>query len=235
MVLLYDGAACCYRGCPSYNNGHHMWCMAATAGCFCTANAAAAVLDSVSLCFCNIRTQKYRLACANAMQIALYQAMTGRLCWVLGSHEGIVYSINWAKDDSSIITASADYTAKVWHLPLLPSPAHLHDTSHHGLGVSAGSSSAGLSTAAWFGAAAAASSSQQVVCTVLQHKCFVYAAELHPEQQPLLLAVTGGYDGVLRVWSAADGQQLSSLQVNPLLVTGCLQYMTIAHALQACM
>jgi WD40 repeat protein len=131
-----------------------------------------------------------------ALQIVLYQALTGRLCCVLGSHEGMVYSISWARDDSCIITASADYTSKVWHLPLLPCPAN-----------AAAAGTASLITSS-------INSSSGVTCSVLQHKCFVYAAELHPVQQPLLLAVTGGYDGMVRVWSAADGQQLSFLQVS---------------------
>jgi WD40 repeat protein len=146
-------------------------------------------------------------------QIMLYQALTGRLCWVLGTHEGMVYSISWSRDDSCVITASADYTAKVWHLPLLPSPANANAAQ---IDPTAGTASDGrstLGTAAAAAAAAAAADGSGVSCSVLQHKCFVYAAELHPVQQPLLLAVTGGYDGVVRVWSAVDGQQLSCLQV----------------------
>jgi WD40 repeat protein len=144
------------------------------------------------------------------LQIMLYQAFTGRLCCILGSHEGMVYSISWSRDDACIVTASADYTCKVWHLPLLPSPtnaAHNIDPTGNVANASDGGSMLGTN------AAAAAAAGSGVSCSVLQHKCFVYAAELHPVQQPLLLAVTGGYDGVVRVWSAADGQQLSCLQV----------------------
>jgi WD40 repeat protein len=125
----------------------------------------------------------------------------------------MVYSISWSRDDACVITASADYTAKVWHLPLLPSPANANAAQH--ADPTAGVASDGRSTLGTGAAAAAAAAADGsgVSCSVLQHKCFVYAAELHPVQQPLLLAVTGGYDGVVRVWSAADGQQLSCLQV----------------------
>lgn len=127
---------------------------------------------------------------------------------MLGIHEGMVYSINWAKDDSAIITTSADYTAKVWHLPILPTPGN----PNAALGILEFSSMAGtgLGTAA----AAEAAAEAGVACTVLQHKCFVYAGELHPVRQPWLLAVTGAYDGVVRVWGAEEGTVLYKLQVS---------------------
>lgn len=34
----------------------------------------------------------------------------------------MVHSISWAKNDSAIITASADFTVKLWRLPELPGP-----------------------------------------------------------------------------------------------------------------
>jgi WD40 repeat protein len=49
-------------------------------------------------------------------QVVLYHGLTGQLQAVLGMHHGLVYSINWAPDDSAVVTASADLTAKVWRL-----------------------------------------------------------------------------------------------------------------------
>eukprot|EP00775_Hariotina_reticulata_P007429 gene7429-7638_t len=122
--------------------------------------------------------------------------------------------ISWAKDDSAIITASADYTAKVWHLPALPVPYKGSSGSIYGTAAGlgtlrAGSSSTFGSTAAAVGAAASAG----VACVVLQHHCFVYAAEVHPRVAPVMVAVTGGYDGTLRVWDACQGLVLFAVQV----------------------
>jgi WD40 repeat protein len=45
----------------------------------------------------------------------------------------MVHSISWAKDDSAVVTASADFTAKVWLLPELPGPPASGDTLSCGL------------------------------------------------------------------------------------------------------
>lgn len=222
----------------------------------------------------------------------LYQALTGKLCWVLGSHAGMVHSISWAKDDSALITASADFTAKVWHLPMLPGPplgslqasmlrhysgstagagavqqgqygsstagavqqhyssstaGALHSTAGDqaltgAAGIaggtwldskartqrayarwSAGSSSSGMqglgpgytaglgiTATPSLGATAAAAG---VSVSILQHTCFVYAAEMHPTFQPLPTVVTAGFDGVLRLWNM-EGVVLCSLMVS---------------------
>lgn len=59
----------------------------------------------------------------------------------------------------------------------------------------------------------AAASAAGVSVSVLQHTCFVYAAELHPTQQPWPTVVTAGFDGVLRLWSM-EGVVLYSLVVS---------------------
>jgi WD40 repeat protein len=212
------------------------------------------------------------------MQVVLYQALTGRLCWVLGHHYGMVHSISWAKDDSAVVTASADFTVKLWHLPELPGPAcggspqssltrhysgmkfdrqqppllfpcsgsgqqqqatagaagavsaeagsypagldacmsggagagGLLDTSSCSAGLGRGQGQDTSCSSASLGSAAAAAG---VSVSVLQHTCFVYAAEMHPTQQPLPTVVTAGFDGVLRLWSC-DGVVLHSLLVS---------------------
>lgn len=182
----------------------------------------------------------------------------------------MVHSISWAKDDSSFVTASADFTAKVWHLPVLPVPLpggsqqQHHQQQHQrqqpgffpqqysdggGGGGGGGqqwgmmpcnsssnSNSAnghqpttaagqapqhdsidsfaaaglGFTAASSLGATAAAAG---VSVSILQHTCFVYAAELHPMLKPLQTVVTAGFDGVLRLWSM-EGVVLYSLLVS---------------------
>jgi WD40 repeat protein len=153
------------------------------------------------------------------LQVVVYQVLTGRLHWVLGTHDALVYSISWSQDDSAIITASADYTAKIWHLPALPVPyggssGAVYGTAA-GLASMWGGSSTFGSTAAVVGAAASAG----VTCVVLQHHCFVYAAETHPQVAPVMVAITGGFDGTLRMWDACHGLVLSAVQVMHLRAT----------------
>ncbi|GIL48429.1 hypothetical protein Vafri_4558 [Volvox africanus] len=48
-------------------------------------------------------------------RIVIYHALTGAPKRTIhGAHNGFVYEVAWARDDSAIITASADGTAKVW-------------------------------------------------------------------------------------------------------------------------
>lgn len=226
------------------------------------------------------------------MQVALYHALSGKLRWVLGSHAGMVYSMCWARDDSSLVTASADFTAKVWHLPQLPGPAlassemyrldlgrtgsapatlissskvgarpqvpHGYVPGWTGTAVAAcpnsgsatggavqggsGAASCGASVYAELagtnaptahhaaapmltqttGAAAAteAAAAAGVYVGVLQHTCFVYAAELHTLPHPVMTVVTAGFDGLVRLWSA-EGVVLYSLQVSVLVAPVC--------------
>jgi WD40 repeat protein len=47
--------------------------------------------------------------------VVVYHGLTGRLAAVLGGHDGLVYSVAWAADDSAVVTAGADLAAKVRH------------------------------------------------------------------------------------------------------------------------
>lgn len=146
---------------------------------------------------------------------------------MLGTHDSQVHSISWSHDDSALITASADFTAKVWHVPGLPgsdsvgcsgagADTRSSGSSNTSSGVSSSGGDAGRSTTMTLGstfAAVSAAAAAGVTCTVLQHRCAVQAAELHPLVQPLLLAVTGGCDGALRLWDAGQGLLLQSVQV----------------------
>lgn len=149
--------------------------------------------------------------------MVLCHGPTGELLAVLGSHDGLVYSVAWAADDSAVVTASADMTAKVWHLPRPggspgspragPGPLHLAaslDVAGLRPGAAAGRGRGGEGEegeeedgdggAAWPAA------------VTLQHACYVYAAAFCPLPGlgPAVVA-TGGYDGALRLWDARPG------------------------------
>lgn len=165
---------------------------------------------------------------------------------MLGSHAGMVHSISWAKDDSAVVTGSADFTAKVWHLPELPGAlsnslqsARIYSMTQFACEQSVRTAGQAAATpaspprsptrpyastltsssavaaehatlmSASLGATAAAAG---VSVTVLQHTCFVYAAEAHPMLQPLPTVVTAGFDGTLRLWNM-EGMVLCSLLV----------------------
>jgi WD40 repeat protein len=201
----------------------------------------------------------------------------------------MIHSISWAKDDSALITASADFTAKVWHLPVLPGPpvgspqasmlwqynsstsgvvqqghyissttgalqqhhSSVPGTQHSTAGEQALAGTTGIAGGTWLdsksttqrayarrSACSTSSSTQRVwpgytdglgttataslgetaaaggvSVSLLQHTCFVYAAEMHPTFQPLPTVVTAGFDGVLRLWDM-EGVVLCSLMVS---------------------
>jgi WD40 repeat protein len=207
------------------------------------------------------------MCAACCQQVVLYHALSGRVLWVMGSHAGMVHSMSWARDDSSLVTASADFTAKLWRLPELPGPPVAHVTqpgidSSGGLGATgascwpsstqpggssawapaaggtwaataaAGAGAAGgggmcasqegmlasfkpSALASTSGAAATtlAAAAAGVSVTVLQHTCYVYAAEQHPLPQSAGVTVaTAAFDGAVRLWSE-QGVALCSLQV----------------------
>ncbi|KAG2484321.1 hypothetical protein HYH03_016863 [Edaphochlamys debaryana] len=50
-------------------------------------------------------------------KLVIYKTLTGACVKTIhGAHSGFVYEVAWARDDSAIITASADGTARIWEL-----------------------------------------------------------------------------------------------------------------------
>jgi WD40 repeat protein len=116
--------------------------------------------------------------------VQVYHALSGKLLTTLGHHCGLVYGLSWARDESCLVSASADFTAKVWHLASRPwrlSNSILEAAAAAACGDAA-SGSATDGAADGCAAAAQSSGGEEVLCrhTVLQHTCFVYAALLHP-------------------------------------------------------
>lgn len=46
----------------------------------------------------------------------VYRGLSGQLLATLGDRCGLVYGLAWAKGGSCLVSAMADFTAKVWHL-----------------------------------------------------------------------------------------------------------------------
>lgn len=57
-----------------------------------------------------------RMACGSNNEVFVYDVLSGHMEQVLYGHLGLIYDICWSTDDSHILTASADSTARVWKL-----------------------------------------------------------------------------------------------------------------------
>jgi WD40 repeat protein len=153
------------------------------------------------------------------LQVVLHHGLTGRLRAVLGGHNGLVHCLSWAPDDSALVSASGDFTAKVWHLPApLSAPGLVHRGSA-AAAAAAASDGGGAARGSSGGDKPRAPAEHAVLapaarCVTLQHAAFVYCAAFCP--LPGLggaVAATGGYDGVLRLWDAGSGLLLHATQV----------------------
>uniref|UniRef100_A0A6A7FVG6 Jouberin isoform X2 n=1 Tax=Hirondellea gigas TaxID=1518452 RepID=A0A6A7FVG6_9CRUS len=57
-----------------------------------------------------------KIACAVYKTIQVYEAVKGKLLHKFIGHLGLIYDISWHKEDQKLITASADCTARIWHM-----------------------------------------------------------------------------------------------------------------------
>ncbi|MPC21598.1 Jouberin [Portunus trituberculatus] len=57
-----------------------------------------------------------RIACGNHKEVFIYDVLAGHLEQALCGHLGLIYDICWSIDDTHILTASADSTARIWKL-----------------------------------------------------------------------------------------------------------------------
>ena len=117
--------------------------------------------------------------------ICLFDAVTLELRATLESHHDYIYSLEWSPDGRFLVSASSDFTAKVWEVP-----GSASQTS--------GASGAGTTFAPSAGR-------QHRHRHLLQHPAFVYAATFHPGGR---LLATGSFDGEVRVWDATTGERV---------------------------
>ena len=105
-----------------------------------------------------------------------------------------VYDLRWSPDDSFLVSASADCTARLWQTGLvlgsLPS-------------------------------AADASASVQKAHRVLQHSCFVYATAVHPKAE---VVATGAFDHGICLWEVQTGQQATAAKASPVPHLKCSMF-----------
>lgn len=57
-----------------------------------------------------------RLSCGAHKLILLYDVLKGQLEHTLLGHLGLIYDISWSDNDRLLLTASADSTARIWHI-----------------------------------------------------------------------------------------------------------------------
>ena len=117
--------------------------------------------------------------------VRLFDAATLELRATLESHHDYIYSLEWSPDGRFLVSASSDFTAKVWEVP--GSVAQVRGAGGTG---AAGVLGAGR---------------QHRHRHLLQHPAFVYAATVHPGGR---LLATGSFDGEVRVWDAATGERV---------------------------
>merc|ERR1711904_743927 len=92
--------------------------------------------------------------------VRLFDAATLELRATLESHHDYIYSLEWSPDGRFLVSASSDFTAKVWEVPGSVAQAR-------GAG---GTGAAGVLGAG----------RQHRPRHLLQHPAFVYAASVHP-------------------------------------------------------
>ena len=96
-----------------------------------------------------------------------------------------VYDLRWFPDDSFLVSASADCTARLWQTGLV---------------------------LASLPSAADPSAAVQMAHRVLQHSCYVYATAVHPQAK---VVATGAFDHGICLWEVQAGQQATASKASP--------------------
>ena len=121
-------------------------------------------------------------------------------------HHDLVYDLTWAVDDTEILTASSDGTAKVWSCTgIAPENLEFSPTMSS---VRIDSAQAGQTIPASPVVRKKKKGTKSESRLVMQHTCFVYSARFHPS---LPFIATASFDQNIRLWSAENGEMVTSL------------------------
>jgi WD40 repeat protein len=115
-------------------------------------------------------------------EIRLYDFASGELKALLKGHENVVNTLAFSPDGAKLISGSADKTAMIWDVSALTAPRDV---------------------------AKAARTILSPLHRLKGHKAQIYAAGFTPDG---VRVVTGAYDNDLRLWRAADGQEIAVMK-----------------------
>jgi len=129
----------------------------------------------------------------------------------LSGHSGRLYGIRFSPDGSSVVTASADRTARVWAFPSGKLTSTLRGHSGNVFSADFSPNSRRVVTAGGDATARIWQSGSGNQLRVLQgHSKAVLTAAFSPDGS---LVATGSDDGTVKIWQASNGKELRSIQI----------------------
>lgn len=114
----------------------------------------------------------------------------------LDGHHKVVQDVCWSVDDSCVLSASSDCTARLWVVHP-PRPR-----------TQPGTADEATVTASSTKTAAKHARVRRLENKLLPHPCHVYCARFvpHSDDDTVLQVATGAYDGVIRFWDVSSGR-----------------------------
>ena len=133
----------------------------------------------------------------------------------------LAYDLSWSPDGTRLVSASADGSAIVWHVPRRWK-AEAEEGRREGEGENQGAKGEGENddeddSDADEGEGAPKKVSSTATTARLLHKLhheppmYVYCAQFHPFAKAPAVIATGGYDSYVRLWRGDSGQCLGKL------------------------
>ena len=156
-------------------------------------------------------------------KLVLHNVLTGSVVMTVPAcHHGHVYQLAWSQDDTGLVSASSDGTAKVG---ICLRACVCMCVGGGGLCVHAYMHMCSLFQSSYSPAKHPRPACLQVLelgyynsvgkqfpPLVLRHACYIYTACFHPDNHVRTI-LTAGYDGKIRTWSRKGGLLMETIQV----------------------